>query len=146
MRLYLADRDVRSRNYKAAVAKYQAVLAQQPDNGAALNNLAWVLGELNDPGAIGYAERALKLDSLNVAALDTLGVLLLKQGDAGKGVEHLERATKLAPARPDIRLHYAKGLIKIGRKDAARSELVALQNVKEEFAGRSEVAELLKAL
>ena len=146
MRLYLADRDVRSRNYKAAVAKYQAVLAQQPDNGTALNNLAWVLGELNDPGAIGYAERALKLDSLNVAALDTLGMLLLKQGDAGKGVEHLERATKLAPARPDIRLHYAKGLIKIGRKDAARSELVALQNIKEEYPGRSEVAELLKAL
>lgn len=146
MRMHLAERDLAAKNYKSAAALYEAVVAQEPNNGAALNNLAWVLGELNDPKAIGVAERALAVAPNSANVLDTLGLLLVDHGDAKKGVEYLARATKLAPERANIRLHYAKGLIKTGQKEAARKELSALAELKEDFPGKGEIVDLLKGL
>jgi thioredoxin-like negative regulator of GroEL len=50
----------------------------------------------------------------------------------------------LAPDRHDIRLNYAKALLKAGRAEEARKELTRLQAVSQDFAGKSEVAGLLK--
>jgi cellulose synthase operon protein C len=145
-RTYLAERALGDKNFRSAVALYQAVVALQPDNVVALNNLAWSAGQLGDPKAIGYAERAVRLAPDNAAALDTLGTLLVSKGDASKGLEYLTKAADLAPKRHDIRLNYAKALAKAGRPDDARKELVALQAVAEEFPGKSEIPELLKGL
>ena len=146
MRLYLAERDLRAKNYKSAATQYQAVLGQEPNNVAALNNLAWVLGELGDPKALDHAQRAVSLVPNNAATLDTLGMLLVKKGEASKGLEYLERARKLAPERYDIRLNYAKSLASAGQKDAARKELEALQSEPADFPGKSEIPALLKVL
>jgi putative PEP-CTERM system TPR-repeat lipoprotein len=143
-RSYLAEQALRSRDLKTAVAQYQAVIAQQPDNVAALNNLAWALGQQGDPKSLGYAERALKLAPDSPLVLDTIGVLLVSKGDSAKGLEYLARAVSLAPDRHDIRLNYAKSLLKAGRTDEARKELAQLQLVSQEFPGKSEVAGLLK--
>jgi thioredoxin-like negative regulator of GroEL len=70
----------------------------------------------------------------------------VKRGETDKALPVLERARKIAPGRNDHRLSYAKALIKAGRKDEARKELEALQGVKENFAGKQEVAGLLKGL
>jgi len=143
-RTYVAEQSLRARDLKAAVAQYQALIAQQPDNIAALNNLAWALGQMGDPKAISYAERALSLAPDSPLVLDTLGVLLTSRGDAAKGVEYLSRAVALAPKRYDIRLNYAKALIKAGRGEEAAKELEQLQSVSEDFDGKSEIAALLK--
>jgi putative PEP-CTERM system TPR-repeat lipoprotein len=145
-RIYLAERALADKNLRSAVTHYQAVVALQPDNVIALNNLAWSAGQLGDPKAIGYAERAVRLAPDNAAALDTLGTLLVAKGDASKGLEYLTRAAELAPKRHDIRLNYAKALAKAGRPDDARKELVALQAVADEFPGKSEIPALLKGL
>lgn len=145
-RAYLAERALSDKNFRSAVVLYQAVVALQPDNVVALNNLAWSAGQLGDPKAIGYAERAVKLAPDSAPALDTLGTLLVSKGDASKGVEYLTKATDLAPKRHDIRLNYAKALAKAGRPDDARRELVALQAVPDEFPGKSEIPSLLKQL
>jgi tetratricopeptide (TPR) repeat protein len=129
LRLYLAEQDMRARNLKGAAANYQAVIAVQPDQIVALNNLAWVAGELGDPKAISYAERAVQLAPNNGSVLEILG-----------------RAVRLSPNRPEIRLNYARALIKQGRKDDARKELQALQESKADFAGKAEIPELLKGL
>lgn len=142
-RSYLAEQALRGRDLKAAIAHYQAVVAQQPNNVVALNNLAWALGQLGDPKALGYAERALKLAPDSPLVLDTIGVLLVAKGDS-KGVEYQARAVALAPDRHDIRLNYAKSLLKVGRREEARKELAQLQDVSQDFPGRSEVAGLLK--
>ncbi len=76
--------------------------------------------------------------------LDTLGVLLVAKGDTAKGIEHIAKAVQLAPDRHEIRLNYAKALLKAGRKDDARKELTQLQGVTQDFPGKSEVADLLK--
>ena len=146
MRVYLAGRQLEAKNLKAAAAQYQAVLAIDPNNVPALNNLAWIGGELDDPKALGHAERAVKLQPNSYAVLDTYGVLLLKNGQVDKAVPVLERAHRLAPARNDVRLNYAKALIKAGKKDEARRELEALAKASENFAGKNEVADLLKGL
>ena len=145
-RVYLAERALGDKNLRSAVALYQAVVALQPDNVVALNNLAWSAGQLGDPRAIGYAERAVRLAPDNAAALDTLGTLLVSKGDASEGLEYLTKATDLAPKRHDIRLNYAKAFAKAGRPDDARKELFALQAVADEFPGKSEIPALLKGL
>ncbi|MEO8187108.1 MAG: XrtA/PEP-CTERM system TPR-repeat protein PrsT [Burkholderiaceae bacterium] len=145
-RIYLAERALGEKNVRSAVTLYQAVIALQPDNVVALNNLAWAAGQLGDPKAIGYAERAVRLAPENAAALDTLGTLLVSKGDASKGLEYVKKATDLAPKRHDIRLNYAKALVKAGRTEDARKELTTLQAVTDEFPGKSEIPSLLKQL
>jgi putative PEP-CTERM system TPR-repeat lipoprotein len=145
-RNYLAERMTRAGNMKQAITLYEAVLAQDSNNVVALNNLAWVAGTLGDPRAIGYAERAVKLAPDSAPALDTLGVLLVRKGDAAKGIEYLGRATTLAPDRHDIRFNYAKALVNAGRGDEARKQLSMLQGVTADFPGKSEIPMLLKQI
>ena len=109
-----------------------------------LNNFAWTLGQLGDSKALGIAERAYQLAPNNPLVLDTYGVLLVGAGNSSKGIEYLARAVSLAPERPDIRLNYAKALLKAGKTEEARKELRELQGVTKDFAGKAEVAELLK--
>jgi putative PEP-CTERM system TPR-repeat lipoprotein len=146
LRLYLGERELAAKNYKAAAAHYQAVIAVDGNNAIALNNLAWVGGELKDPKALGYAERAVKLAPENAAILDTYGTLLIRQGETAKGLEVLGRAAKAAPNRYDLRMNYAAALAGAGKKDEARREYEALQAVAEDFKGKSDIPARLKAL
>jgi putative PEP-CTERM system TPR-repeat lipoprotein len=144
LRNYLGEQALRTGDHKAAAAQYQAIVDQQPDSAIALNNLAWTLGKLGDPKALGYAERAFKVAPESASVLDTLGVLLVAKGDTAKGIEYIAEAVQLAPNRQEIRLNYAKALLNAGRKDDARKELMHLQGVTQDFSGKAEVAELLK--
>jgi putative PEP-CTERM system TPR-repeat lipoprotein len=126
LRSYLAERALRVHDYKTAARYYQAIVALQPENAIMLNNLAWVSGELNDPKALSYGEKALSLAPKNPSILDTVGTLLVKKGDVAPGVEKLQQAAQAAPYQTDIHLHLAKALIKAGDKAAARKELEAL--------------------
>lgn len=134
---YLGERALRKKDLKTAARHYQAMVAVQPDNVLILNNLAWVGGELGDPKALSYAEKAATLAPGNPAVLDTLGTLLVKKGDVAQGVEKLQQAAQGAPNQADIRLHLAKALIKAGDKAAARKELDALAQASAEPAGKA---------
>lgn len=142
----MAERTLLAGNVQSAVALYRSVIEQQPDNYVALNNLAWAAGQIGDSKAIEYAQRPVKLAPEDAAALDTLGSLLVARGDVEQGVALLRRAKELAPKRQDIRLNYAKALIKAGRKSAARSELEALRSTADDPAGKAEIAAILKEL
>lgn len=144
--LYLADSRLARKEYKEAAVHYRAALDRQPDNPVALNNLAWVSGQLNDPAAIGYAERANQLAPASPAIMDTLGWLLVEKGETARGVELLRRAVDLAPGSAELRLHLAKGLLKAGDKSAARKELAELTKLARPTPARDEAAELLKSL
>ena len=146
MPLYLGDRELVAKNLKASAAHYRAVIAIDQNNAQALNNLAWISGELGDPKGMDYAERAVKVAPNSVEFLDTYGVLLMKKGEIDKALQVFERARVLAPSRSDVRLNYAKALTKAGKKNEARRELEALSGVKERFAGSDEIPGLLKAL
>lgn len=147
--LYLAESATARKDFAAAAKLYRPLLEAQPDNAALLNNFAWVAGQLKDPKAIEYAEKANKLAPNQPAVMDTLGVLLVDQGDQGnqaRGLALLKEAVALAPQQAMIRLNYAKALIKTGQKTEARSELDELAKLGDKFAAQAEVTALLKGL
>jgi len=78
--------------------------------------------------------------------MDTLGTMLVEQGDITRGVELLRKAAALAPQMPEIRLSLAKGHIKAGQKDAARKELDELAKLGEKFSRHAEVKQLKQEL
>jgi putative PEP-CTERM system TPR-repeat lipoprotein len=146
VRLHLAGADLRKKDLSAASKAYREVLAIDPNNLLALNNLAWILGEMKDPGALGLAEKAYALEPRNAAIADTLGWLLVERGDAKRGVEILAKAAAAAPDALEIRMHYAKALLKSGDKPGARAELEAVAGASGESRFKTEAAELLKQL
>lgn len=143
MRLIVAEAALAAREYPLAAQQYEAALAVDPNNAMALNNLAWVLGELKDPKAIGFAERAVALAPNSPSVLDTLGMLHLRTGDAKKAMESLDRMRQLAPERLDLRLHYAMGLLQSGRIQEGQAELRELAAAKVEFPGKAGIPALL---
>jgi thioredoxin-like negative regulator of GroEL len=78
--------------------------------------------------------------------MDTLGVLLVQQGETARGLELLRKATALAPQVPHIRLNLAKALINAGQKEAAKKELDELARLGQKFAQHAEVKQLRQGL
>jgi putative PEP-CTERM system TPR-repeat lipoprotein len=146
VRLYLADLEIRNKNFRQASRQYREVLALQPENAVALNNLAWSLYELKDPAAEDHAAKAYNLAPGNPAIQDTYGWILVNRGDTKRGVEILGKAAGAAPNALEIRMHYAKALLKSGDKAAARKELEAVASAKNDSPLRVEAVELLKQL
>jgi predicted Zn-dependent protease len=144
--MLLADRAMRARDLKNAGAQYQALISVEPNNVVALNNLAWIGGETGDAKAISYAERAAKLAPQSASVLDTLGTLLVRQGETNRGLEYLSKARELAPTRFDLRLSYARALVISGQKDAARKELREIVEAKEDATEKRAAAEMLQKL
>ena len=144
--LYLADQSLRVKDYKTAAQHYKSVIAQQPNNAIALNNLAFVAGQTGDPNAVKYAEQALAIAPESAAIQDTLGWLLVEKGDVKRGVELLRKAAAGAPNAGEIRLHLAKALIKAGDRQGARSELEAIMKLERQTAASAEAEKLLATL
>jgi putative PEP-CTERM system TPR-repeat lipoprotein len=145
-RFALAEQATQRKDYAAAIRYYQQALQNEPDNAVLLNNLAWVAGQVNDPHALEYAERANKIAPDQPRILDTLGVLLVDKGDAKRGVDLLRRAVELAPGLPAIRLNLARALVKTGQPEAAKKELDTLASLGDKFNDQAEVARLRRGL
>lgn len=144
--LFSADRAMHAHDYADASAQYRSVLAAQPDNVPALNNLAWVALDMKDPKALEYAQKAYSIAPQSPAVADTLGWVMTEQGQVKPGLDLLEKAAKDAPKQLDIRLHLAKAQIKAGNKDAARGELQAIVKDGAGSAEAKESAQLLTTL
>jgi cellulose synthase operon protein C len=140
---YLADRDIAAKRYDRAVKRYGSALERQADNPLLLNNLAWAMSRLKQPKALAYAERAHELAPNNPAIMDTLGWMLSESGQNERGLELLARATNIAPQAHEIRLNFAKSLMKAGRTKAAREELEALAKLDSRLPVQQEAASLL---
>ena len=78
--------------------------------------------------------------------IDTLGWILVEEGNVARGLPMLLRASSWRPRRHDIRLHVAQGLVKSGDKSAARKELEAITKPDMRFAQADEARALLKQL
>ncbi|WP_346288906.1 XrtA/PEP-CTERM system TPR-repeat protein PrsT [Zoogloea sp.] len=129
----LAEGRFRLGRLGAARTAYEALLAKEPRNAAAANNLAQVLMRLNDPGALAMAERAVRLSPGDAASLDTLGWLQVRGGALEAALKTLREARQRAPESRDIRFHLAWVLSRRGMKEEARAELAAALRGKGEF-------------
>ena len=146
IRGYLAEMALGKKDFAGAVKYYKAMLEIQPEDPTALNNLAYVSGQLKDPKALEYAEKANKLAPDNPAVLDTLGMILVDTGNTKRGVEFMQRASDLAPSAAGIRLNLARALLKDGQKAAAKKELETIAKLGDRFSDQPEVTKLMQGL
>lgn len=143
---HVADTALFQKDFVAAARYYKAIVDTKPDTASAWNNLAWVSAQLNDQEAVKYAEKAFALQPKHPGILDTLGWILAERGDTARAVELLKQAIDILPKAHDIRLHYAKVLIKSGNKVAAKQELETLSKLGEKFPAQAEVKSLMAKL
>jgi putative PEP-CTERM system TPR-repeat lipoprotein len=144
-RLYIAESSASRKDYAAAARHYRVLLDSQPNNPVLMNNLAWNLGQINDPKAIEMAEKALKLAPEQPSVMDTLGMLLVGKGDLGRGTELLRKAASMSK-EPGIQVNLARALIKAGKKDEAKGILEEVALLGDKYSGLAEVKELLAGL
>jgi putative PEP-CTERM system TPR-repeat lipoprotein len=135
-----------AKDYDRALSDYRKALDGRPNDPAVLNNLAWLLDRNNDPQALVYAEKAHTLAPDDANLSDTLGWMLVRQGNVKRGVDLLERASAGAPQQPDIKLHLAKAQIKDGRNKDAKNTLQTLQTVAPDSDEAKESKALLSTL
>jgi putative PEP-CTERM system TPR-repeat lipoprotein len=143
---YAGEMSMQRKDYVAAVRWYRNVLKAQPNNAIVLNNLAWALGQLHDPGALEYGQKALSLAPDAPAVLDTVGWLYVERGDVPRGLELLKKAHDLAPNTSSIQLNLAKALVKAGQGQAARQQLEILAKLPAGSPIRDEAEKLLSSL
>ena len=130
----------------AAIREYEQLAETFPDNFAVLNNLANLYQQQGDLRALELAERAHALQPDNPAVADTLGWILVQQGEVDRGLELLEQARQALPDHAEVRYHYAAALAKQGATAQARRELSALLDEDTDFPQRAEAERLLEDL
>ena len=146
LRFYLAEQAARRNDLASAERLYTELVAIEPRNAKALNDLAWVLTKLNKAGGVELAERALVVAPNNPIGLDTLAVALAANNKLLRAIETGKSAVRLAPDVPLVRLNLAKIYLQAQDKSSAKAELAELAKITRQFPERQEAADLLKTL
>ncbi len=141
----LADIFIATRRLDEAAKYLQRVLEQKPHNPVALNNLAWVYQSQGDKRAAGLARQAYILSPGGQTA-DTLGWILVSDGDMARGIPLLRQAAAQAAADPRILYHYAVALKDTGKRDEAIRLLNSVVANKAEFIEKAQAQKLLDEL
>lgn len=145
-RFYLGDAALTAGDWALAEARYRDVLQAQPDNAAALNNVAWLMVRQNKPGALAFAEKANAARPGQTALLDTLALALAADQQFDRAITLHKKTLKMAPDDPSLRLTMARLYLQSGAKREARAELDDLAKLGPGFREQAEVFELLKRL
>ncbi len=145
-RTYLAAAYLQAGHNKKAVEQYELVLETEPKNVRALNDLAWLYQQDKDPRALATAEKGYQIEPDNPRITDTLGWILLEQGETARGLGLLQKAVEKDPVSTELRYHLAVALMKSGDNARARKELAGLLVNNKKFPERQEAQALLKRL
>jgi uncharacterized protein (TIGR03790 family) len=150
--LQLAALHDRAREFDQAIDRYRQVIANEPRNSVALNNLAYNLAvHKNVPAdALPFAEKARLLAPGNPLIVDTLGWVHHLAGNHREALRFLVQAGRGASQNPDIRLHLASAFAAAGQFEAAQRELAVALKLEPDLEHRSnldvDVSELRKKI
>ena len=125
---------------------YKAILAEQADNILALNNLAWLYSQQNNPLAIEFGKKAYTKSPESAAIADTYGYILVKQGQAAEGLKILEKAASLAPAVNDIQFHLADAYAANNNNSKAIEILEKISKAEQDFSEKKAALTLMEKL
>lgn len=131
---------------KDVMFQCREILELEPDNIAALNNLAWYLLDEDPEQALAYAERAIVLAPDASSVLDTLALAQLKNNNISDARQNIDRALSAAPKNPDVRFHEAMIRAAEGDRSGAIVTLNSLLDRGEEFSERPAAEAFLKEL
>lgn len=110
-----------------AVAVMRNAVSKGLKDPVVLNNLAWLSKGDNPAQALKYSELAVELAPQSAGIKDTLGQILIAQGQQERGLRMLADAARLEGGSPGIRLHYAQALVDSGLYVQAKNELKAIE-------------------
>lgn len=129
-RAVLANYYLETDDQPLAVAEYERLVRDVPDDPVVLNNLAWLYDQAGDKRALSLAEQAHKLAPSSPSIADTLAWILHRRGESGRARELLATAAEQAPDAGEIQFHYAVVLAALGdRAEAIRRAQAVLANV-----------------
>lgn len=133
-----------SGDVQAAVARYRRVLELQPQNAAALNNLAYriAVDQKVPAEALPLARRAAALAPQDPRVLDTLGWIHHMLGNSAEAVRLLTDAVRRAPGSAEVRLHAALALAAVGSYATAENHLNEAVRLSPEMESRQDVRDL----
>ena len=128
-RAALADFHLQTRNWRAAVATYEAMRraggAAANDPGI-LNNLAWAYNQIGDRRAIALAAEAHKRAPRAAVIQDTYGLILVNTGTNPKqGLALLQQAVRATPRNPNMRFNLAQAYRANNQRAEAVREVTA---------------------
>ncbi|MBV8774490.1 MAG: PEP-CTERM system TPR-repeat protein PrsT [Deltaproteobacteria bacterium] len=144
--MLLSNYDLTAHRFEAAKQELESVgdaLAQEP---VALNNLAWLYQKLGDPRARSEAERAYLAAPNLPQTKDTLGWILVKEGQAAAAIGLLQEASAAGLQNPEIQYHLAVALNMVGRQPEALKILTDLLGGKNNFDEKPEAEKLFAEL
>jgi tetratricopeptide (TPR) repeat protein len=146
VRSFSAQLSLAQGHNQEAIAQYQEILKVVPKSVLALNNLAILYQKEKDSRAIAVAEQALKLGPDRPGIQDTVGWILVEQGQLPRGVELLRKAAAKAPNDGSVRYHFGVALAHSGAKKEAKKEIEAAIASGQTFPELDEAKTLLIGL
>jgi Tfp pilus assembly protein PilF len=139
--LILADLELHAGRKDSAIAYYRKVIAADPTNVGALNNLAFLLIDRShavDEG-MKFARRAQQLSPDSSSTNDTLGWAYFRQGDYATAQGYLSRAIEERPT-PEEKYHLAVVYIKSGDPKKGQELMEAAMKEDPRLAQNEQVA------
>lgn len=141
----LATQEIGARQNDQAIKRLELILAKQPNNVIALNNLAWLYQEAGDKRARTLAQKAYLL-APSPQVSDTLGWVLTATGDAKTALPLLRQASMQMPDNLAIQYHLGVALKEAGQKDEAISVLRPIVLGVQDFDDKPAAKKLLDEL
>ena len=109
-----------------AESDLREIIEREPSNAQALNALGYTLADRTErlEEALGYIERALKVDPADAAIIDSMGWVQFRMGNHSEAVALLRKALSLIKD-PEIAAHLSEVLWEMGNKKDALNVLEA---------------------
>jgi len=121
-----------------ARAAYEQLVRDDPSDGLAFNNLAWLVAKDDPKRAQAMAQAAVKANPASTDYLDTLGSMQMNLGDFKGAVASLQKAHGLSPDDPGVSYHLALALEANGQ--GGESQAILEQLVKRKGVGQFDAA------
>jgi tetratricopeptide (TPR) repeat protein len=142
--LWLGHIAILKSDYPAAIEQYQQVLAVQPNNVNALNNLAYLLAEkTNQPDqALSYAQKARELAPTSGDVADTLGRVYYRKGLYNQAIPLLKNAVDIDGGAQNT-FHLGFAYLKAGNSAKGRQTLTAALKMDPRLPEADEARQML---
>ncbi len=115
---------IRQGRFDEAEGLFRGLLASNPNNVDALNNLAWLLAlrdQSNIKEALELIEHAIDVQGPASSLVDTLGVVCIRDGQLDRAIQELTGALGPDPGNSSLARHLAWAYQARGRTDEAKS-------------------------
>jgi tetratricopeptide (TPR) repeat protein len=126
LRSDLATMYLQEGRYDEAGSLFREILANDPEDTKALNNLAWILA-LREPSRVDEAleliNRAIEINGAVPSLADTRAVVRIRAGQVDGAIRDLTNAQAVDPRNPSLALHLAWAYQTGGKMDEARKAL-----------------------